>query len=196
MRWIRPGSRRRDVVTAGSAIALASILIPVCRCGKETTTPCPEPPQEMREMSQVLSSQSTTGPLGTKPGCCSPLLLGVSPAQMWVSPSPRCPQRGRQGSRLPKFRPTQHCPLLFRFVSLVSLFFFFHFVCHPLKEIWLNLLWNLRSKAVNHWWFPSICVCWYSRKTYKPFLKKKIRIWGRPEKQTSTMEKLVRSEKA
>lgn len=145
MRWIRPGSRRRDVVTAGSAIALASILIPVCRCGKETTTPCPEPPQEMREMSQVLSSQSTTGPLGTKPGCCSPLLLGVSPAQMWVSPSPRCPQRGRQGSRLPKFRPTQHCPLLFRFVSLVSLFFFsilfvilwrrYGWICYEISEV-------------------------------------------------------------
>lgn len=125
MRWIRPGSRRCDIVTAESAPALASILIPVRRWGEETTTPCPQPHQEVSEISQALSSQSTTGSLGTKPGCCSPLLLGVSPAQMWVSPSPGCPRRGRQGSMLPKFRPTQHFPLLFRFVSLVSLYFLF-----------------------------------------------------------------------
>lgn len=43
----------------------------------------------MSEISQAFSSQSTTGSLGSKPGCCAPPLLGGSPAQMWASRGPR-----------------------------------------------------------------------------------------------------------
>jgi len=54
------------------------------------------------------------------------------------------------GGVLPQFRPMRHFPLLVRFVSLMSLEFFFSFLLHLLlKEIWLHLLSILRSEAVK-----------------------------------------------
>lgn len=92
---------------------------------KKTTPPCPQPQGEMSEISQALSSQSTLALWAQSqagaPCCC---LLFPLPRCEWAL-AQACPRRGRQGIVLPKFRPTQHFPLLFRFVSLVSLYFFF-----------------------------------------------------------------------
>lgn len=102
------------------------------------------------------------------PHCC---LVSPLPRCEWAL-AQGCPRRGRQGSVLPKFRPTQHFPLLFRCLLGLIIIFLINFVCLPLKEIWLHLLRILRRKAVNHWLFQCICVCWYSRMTYKQgFLK-------------------------
>jgi len=111
---------------------------------KRNAAPCPQPREETGETPQLFSSQSTTGSVGTKPGCCAPPLLGGSPAQMSASQGPRA------GGVLPQFRPMRHFPLLVRFVSLMSLEFFFSFLLHLLlKEIWLHLLSILRSEAVK-----------------------------------------------
>lgn len=84
IKLIRPGSRRCNVVTAGSTAALAYILILVWRWGKKKHDILPQPQEEMSEISQGFSFPSGTGSPGTKPSCCVQPLLGGSLAHMWA----------------------------------------------------------------------------------------------------------------